>query len=252
MKEAWLDQANAADLLALAQALEDGRIAAPLSAGTVKLAGFSAAAGAFLGSLGGTEPAVIAVLLRRLALERRRADDRFARVAQLVWSGAREGEQALRDTRVVLDRLFKRAERQVLISTYVIYNGRAVFGGLVERLRERPEIEVEIYVNLPDEVADAQAYVAGFARDQWPQDVRLPALYYDPEARKVGDKRVKLHAKCVVVDERWAFITSANFTEAAQERNIEAGVLLEHPPLARTLAARFRGLRQSGQLRRMR
>jgi phosphatidylserine/phosphatidylglycerophosphate/cardiolipin synthase-like enzyme len=223
MNEAWLDQANAADLIGLAQALEDGRIAAPLSAGAVQMAGFPAAAAAFLSSLSGTSPAVIAAMLRRLALERRRADDRFARVAQLVWSGAREEEQALRDTRVVLDRLFRRAERQVLISTYVIYNGPVVFAGLVERLRERPEIEVEIYVNLPDEVVDERTYLEGFARDHWPSDVPLPALFYDPAVRKQGDKRVKLHAKCVVVDERWAFITSANFTEAAQERNIEAG-----------------------------
>jgi phosphatidylserine/phosphatidylglycerophosphate/cardiolipin synthase-like enzyme len=62
---------------------------------------------------------------------------------------------------------------------------------------------------------------------------------------------MSLHAKCVVVDERWAFVTSANFTEAAQERNIEAGVLLDHPKLAEALAARFRALREGGRLHRM-
>jgi phosphatidylserine/phosphatidylglycerophosphate/cardiolipin synthase-like enzyme len=60
-----------------------------------------------------------------------------------------------------------------------------------------------------------------------------------------------LHAKCVVVDERWAFVTSANFTEAAQERNIEAGVLLDHPKLAEALVARFQALREGGWLQRM-
>lgn len=35
------------------------------------------------------------------------------------------------------------------------------------------------------------------------------------------------------------------------ERNIEAGVLLDHPELARMLAGKFRWLRESGHLRRM-
>ena len=36
-----------------------------------------------------------------------------------------------------------------------------------------------------------------------------------------GPKRASLHAKVVVADERIAFISSANFTEAAQVRNME-------------------------------
>jgi phosphatidylserine/phosphatidylglycerophosphate/cardiolipin synthase-like enzyme len=35
-----------------------------------------------------------------------------------------------------------------------------------------------------------------------------------------------LHAKCIVVDGRHALVTSANSTEAASQRTIEAGVLL--------------------------
>jgi len=47
----------------------------------------------------------------------------------------------------------------------------------------------------------------------------------------------------VVIDARWALVTSANFTEATQERNFEAGVLLDHRALARTLVGQFQGLR---------
>jgi phosphatidylserine/phosphatidylglycerophosphate/cardiolipin synthase-like enzyme len=46
----------------------------------------------------------------------------------------------------------------------------------------------------------------------------------------------------VVVDEERAFITSANFTEAAQERNIEAGVLLSIPGIAKSLCSQFENL----------
>jgi phosphatidylserine/phosphatidylglycerophosphate/cardiolipin synthase-like enzyme len=254
----WIDQANPIDLEVVARALVDGRLAAPYTKADVQIVGADPDASAFLESLRGAEPTVVAWMLERLARERRRAADRHAAVAHLVWSGASEGAQSIRDTRVVLSNLFSRVERNVLVSTYVVHNGRAVFAPLTKRLHERPGIDVELYVNLPsrtgldeDEQREVARYLDTFAREHWPEDLPLPALYYDPEGRKLGHARTSLHAKCVVVDERWAFITSANFTEAAQERNIEAGVLLDHPELAEALAARFRALREGGILRRM-
>jgi phosphatidylserine/phosphatidylglycerophosphate/cardiolipin synthase-like enzyme len=56
--------------------------------------------------------------------------------------------------------------------------------------------------------------------------------------------------KCVVVDRRVALLTSANFTEAAQQRNIEAGVVARCGQLAERLAGYFAGLRASGKLAR--
>jgi phosphatidylserine/phosphatidylglycerophosphate/cardiolipin synthase-like enzyme len=46
-------------------------------------------------------------------------------------------------------------------------------------------------------------------------------------------------------------VTSANFTEAAQERNIEVGVLLEDEAFARALRQQVDSLVQAGALRRV-
>jgi len=51
-----------------------------------------------------------------------------------------------------------------------------------------------------------------------------------------------------VIDSSRALITSANFTEAAQTRNIEAGVIVGYKPLVERLAGYFDALRQSGLL----
>ena len=256
--ETWLDGASPTDLAALAQALLDGRVGGQFSTGAVQHAGFGEGAARFLDGLRGTDARVVAWMLQRLSRERSRADDRYASVASLVWSGASTGDLSIRDTRVVLDGIFGRAERHVVIATFVIYDGLSVFARLADRLRLRPEIDVDLFVNLPsetgrdeDEAADAARFVELFARNHWPSDLRLPAIYYDPETRKHGAKRATLHAKCVVVDQRWAFVTSANFTEAAQERNIEAGVLLDHPRLAEALAAQFESLKNTRRLKRM-
>jgi phosphatidylserine/phosphatidylglycerophosphate/cardiolipin synthase-like enzyme len=55
-------------------------------------------------------------------------------------------------------------------------------------------------------------------------------------------KRTSLHAKCVIVDNEEAFVSSANFTEAAHTRNIEVGILLRSQSLARTLSNHFESL----------
>ena len=51
-----------------------------------------------------------------------------------------------------------------------------------------------------------------------------------------------LHAKALVVDDELAFLTSANLTEAALDRNIEMGVLLRDRAFAGAVVAHFRSL----------
>ena len=60
-----------------------------------------------------------------------------------------------------------------------------------------------------------------------------------------------MHAKCIVIDGREAFVTSANFTEAAQERNIELGLLVKSPPIAEQIENHFTALIQNKSLVRL-
>jgi phosphatidylserine/phosphatidylglycerophosphate/cardiolipin synthase-like enzyme len=75
-----------------------------------------------------------------------------------------------------------------------------------------------------------------FARNECPRQ-RFPRLYYDPRSLEtVVTRRASLHAKCVVVDKERAFVSSTIFTEAAQTKNIDVGVLIRSPAFARRLA----------------
>lgn len=77
-------------------------------------------------------------------------------------------------------------------------------------------------------------------------------VFYDPRALDPDPRsRAVLHAKCVVVDRVRALVTSANFTPSAQLRNIELGVLLDSPSLARQVAEQFDGLVQAQKLLRL-
>jgi phosphatidylserine/phosphatidylglycerophosphate/cardiolipin synthase-like enzyme len=104
----------------------------------------------------------------------------------------------------------------------------------------------------PSDTSLASEIVRRFARDfvtkHWP-GTRQPEVFYDPRAlAKTWEERASLHAKCVIVDRRVAIVTSANFTEAAQRKNIEVGILTRHEPLVRRLTDYFEALRHTGQL----
>lgn len=94
--------------------------------------------------------------------------------------------------------------------------------------------------------AHAAAELGQFVRTNWPFGPPYPRLYYDIRATRPGPPYCSLHAKCVTVDGLQAFISSANFTQRGQDRNIEAGVLIQDPTFAQHLARQWHGLIESG------
>jgi len=121
-----------------------------------------------------------------------------------------------------------------------------------------PGLHVRLFVNVHrkyrDETTEAillREFSDTFRHDIWP-GARLPVVFYDPRSLATeGTVRACLHAKCVVIDEDRALITSANFTEAAHERNIEAGTVITDTILARALKAQFDTLVDHGALKRV-
>ena len=124
--------------------------------------------------------------------------------------------------------------------------------------RGRPELSVRIFANVerkdsPETAGRETSYWVNrfrkhFTAHLWPGQ-RLPELYYDPRslAEDPGDRAI-LHAKCVIIDDAQVFLTSANFTQAGQQRNLEAGLLLDNPTLARDLTAQFDALVRTAAL----
>jgi hypothetical protein len=164
----------------------------------------------------------------------------------LVWTGPETAGVANRDTAVVVRELFRTAERSLLLAGYAVYQGQSVFRALADRMDENPGLAVRMFLDVrrPDGDTSSEAeivrrFAARFRERDWPGR-RLPALYYDPRSVDLNPQfRASLHAKCIVVDHRQTFISSANFTEAAQLRNIEVGVLLRSPQLSIQLTQHF-------------
>lgn len=248
---------TAADLRALAEAAQSRRLSPPYNAVAIgRLLGANRAeeTAAALGALG-LEHEPLARALSLLACERD-AVDSAAHSVELVWTGPETMGSASRDTSVVVRELFARAEHAVLVSGFVVHQGRDVFEPLAKRMAERPALSVRMFLNIPRPAGSrdkpdriVRDFVDSFRAKNWPGD-RLPQLFYDPRALDSGSGvRAALHAKCIVVDDVRAFVTSANLTEAAQERNIEAGLLVTDAIVARALRMQFETLAERGALK---
>lgn len=254
-----LDELAPAHLLSLAAMLDGGALSPPYAVSSIQAvapAGRERALHTILARLdkAGMAPAHIALLARAVARERERAERVADRVA-LVWTGPEAVASETRDTSVVVRELFERSRRSVLVSGYVVHGGKTVFGPLAARMHEVPSLAVRVLLNVsrPDgdereEVHVVADFARRFAREHWPGE-RAPALFYDPRGLALDrKKRAVLHAKCVVVDDEVALVTSANLTGAAQFRNVEAGVLLRDRRLAVRLRTHFDVLIDHGHL----
>jgi phosphatidylserine/phosphatidylglycerophosphate/cardiolipin synthase-like enzyme len=171
----------------------------------------------------------------------------FEDSVQLVMTGPLESSIEHRDTKVVVADLFRRAETSVLIAGYAIHQGRHVLEELATRMESSEGLNVQMFLNLgirPGTTETPVELVARFVREfktrHWPSGYRLPEVYYDRRVLAASNRLpVSLHAKCVVRDNEELFVSSANFTEAAQNRNIELGVLMTSPSLAKQTTSFF-------------
>ncbi|MBI4325368.1 MAG: phospholipase [Chloroflexi bacterium] len=249
---------SVATLRALAESLRDGPLAVGLSRHALaRIIGPQVAA--VHGNLEelqkqGLAPAHIALMLEAIAQTRERTADPQL-LFDLVLSGPEVPGVPTADTAATLQTLIENAQTEILLVGYTVHNGKKLFKRLAERMESAPVLRVVFCLDIARKPADtslASEIVRRFAREfvakHWP-GARLPEVFYDPRAlAQTWEERASLHAKCVIVDRRIAIVTSANFTEAAQSENIEAGVLIRYEPFVTRLNSYFEELRTSGQL----
>ena len=172
----------------------------------------------------------------------------------LVWSGPEVPGLHARDTRRVYQELLGSAERSIWVSTYVYTDGPRAFETLANRMDTTPGLHVTLLLNIqrrhgdtttPDQLV--RAFADRLWGTDWPGTAR-PNVYYDPRSLETSRPAGVLHAKAVVTDNEAVFVTSANMTDAALDRNIELGLLIQDRALAATVSTHFQTLIDQQQL----
>lgn len=160
--------------------------------------------------------------------------------SELVWTGPRTGLIPVRRTDQVLKSVIDSAQNHLFIVSFVFFNVPRLTDAM-KRVIDRG-VRVEILLESSsihggslkeDCVAAMRDAVPGAVIYAWKSQGRKADPPFLPG---------KVHAKCAVADGRLAFITSANLTGAAMERNMEIGLLVHDGEVPDLLARHLRAL----------
>lgn len=265
---AGLRRVATGDLEQLLAALRSGALRSPLTRVAVCQAGYEALWEA-LRPYSALDTQALTLLLETLLAERSsRAQPRL----ELVWSGTDAGPSLTRYTRVVVPELFAQASQHVTLAGYSFDHGETMFEPLHHAMIDR-KVLVRLFVDIQQlyqrleqrlrstgrqarlaalgsarhagPIPYADAVCSLFRELEWPFGAPFPEIYFDPRSAETRTF-ASLHAKCVVVDHELSLVTSANFTDRGQERNIEVGVLIRDRTFALSLEQQWFNLIHSG------
>jgi cardiolipin synthase len=190
--------------------------------------------------------AEVAAALEAAARQERRLREMSS--VEVVWTGPTAASAGLRSTEQVILDLIGSARHSIWVVTFAAYK----IAALVRALREALARGVRVAFVLEDKDESAgklslsalPAFAGGGLEAAkvygWPLENR--------ERNERGDHGT-LHAKCVLVDGRRLFVSSANMTEFALTLNIELGVLVNGGDAPRQVERNLTELIRTGVLR---
>ncbi|AEY93098.1 phosphatidylserine/phosphatidylglycerophosphate/cardiolipin synthase [Streptomyces hygroscopicus subsp. jinggangensis 5008] len=188
-------------------------------------------------------PAEAAAYVRGYVAARRQARDAVR--VRTVWSGPSTPAVPVRATAQVLIEVINGAQHELLAMTYAA----RPYPALTRALRTAADRGVEMHV-----VVETLAGSGGLLSGKEPADAfaSVPGLLLWVWARNPAQQAgSRQHAKLAVADRRTLFLGSANLTESAVRRNIEAGVLVTGGEAPRRAAEHIVELQRLGKLRRL-
>lgn len=155
---------------------------------------------------------------------------------ELVWTGPTTPFVSARRTEQALLQVINSAEHSLFITSFVAYDVSTIVKAL-NAANERGVV-ISMILELSQDHGGSISFDAIGKMKTLVPAARLFAWH--EKADSFADGRV--HAKVAVADERICFITSANLTGHAMEKNMEAGVIIEGGNIPATLKSHLQAL----------
>jgi phosphatidylserine/phosphatidylglycerophosphate/cardiolipin synthase-like enzyme len=172
---------------------------------------------------------------------------RLAPTTELVWTGPPTTIVPLRRTEQVLFDLIRSATTRLTLTSFGVFQ----IPRLVVELETALERGVALRIVLGDREMRSDQELQRQRSQLGPSVARRTLLLQWPIARRPRDKEGRsglMHVKVAVADSCLAFLTSANLTEAALERNMELGVLIRGGKVPGAIDRLVDALIESGEL----
>ncbi len=137
---------------------------------------------------------------------------------EMVWTGPSTGMVSVRHTEQVLCEVIESARNQLFVVSFVAYEVASIIKALQDAVGR--QVKVDILME-PSTDRGGKVTVDSFTT----MKAAVPSANLYVWHHRNGSTG-SVHAKCAVSDGKIAFITSANLSTAAMERNMELGVLV--------------------------
>lgn len=168
--------------------------------------------------------------------------------AEIIWTGPSTGLVPIRRTEQALCELISTTTKKLFLVSFIAYEVESILTSLRDAISR--EVQIDLLLELSEEHGGRVTHNSIGAMQKL-----LPSINYyvwDPDKRLKPDQFPGVvHAKCAVGDEKLAFITSANLTSAAMDRNMELGVLLRGGELPLRLQRHWEALVYTKHLKRV-
>lgn len=159
---------------------------------------------------------------------------------ELVWTGPTTSFVSTRQTEQALLQVINSAQERLFIISYVAYDIQTV----TDALNEASHRGVVVCVLLEQSQAHGGKITVDALANM---SMLVPAArLYAWSSVSDGSPKGSVHAKVAVADGTICFITSANLTNFAMERNMEAGVLIRGGQLPKSLHEHLDALVNTG------
>ncbi len=163
---------------------------------------------------------------------------------ELVWTGPGTGMVPVRHTEQVLTGLITEARDRLFVVSFVAYHVGAVIDAL-QKAVDRGVLVSVLFERSKEHGGNVTVDSIAMLKQCLPR----AQLYEWDKSSSDTSQTASVHAKCAVADGAVAFVTSANLSEAAMERNMELGVLLRGGQVPRLLDRHLDALVTTKQLR---
>ena len=161
---------------------------------------------------------------------------------EVAWTGPNPGELNARSTRQALIETIRAAVSTLYCLSFAAYRDQGILDELAGSAARGVKVHLVLETKEGGLNQDAQEAFASLGNRvrfySWPIEKRP----------MVGNFPARFHAKAIVADGDQAFVTSANLTGAAMDRNIELGVVITGGRVPRDIQTQIERMIETGVL----
>ncbi|MBQ6504555.1 MAG: DISARM system phospholipase D-like protein DrmC [Flexilinea sp.] len=157
---------------------------------------------------------------------------------ELIWTGPEKHAGKFRRTDQALLDVINHAEKDLFVISFAAFYEQTLWDAFKAAIQRN----VQIYFILEDN-DDKSGFTGDISKAFSSPVFKKANFYHWPKENRPKDDNGKstasMHAKAVVADRRYLYISSANLTGSAMDQNIELGVVLDNPKIATDVCKLF-------------